>query len=81
MEAAKRPAAEIAEARRKAREDEEAVLAGGPLAGRVGAFEGAMYETKGYYRPEQRCIMITGAEFCRVCRHAIEVIIGLYAQP
>jgi hypothetical protein len=46
----------------------------------VGAFEGAMYETKGYYRPQQRCIMLSGAEFCAVCQHAIEEIIDLYSR-
>ncbi len=28
-------------------------------AGKVGAFEGAMYEAKGYYRPQVDCIMFT----------------------
>jgi hypothetical protein len=39
-----------------------------------------MYE-EGYYRPQQRCIMITGPEFCVICQHAIEEIIDLYTQP
>jgi hypothetical protein len=47
----------------------------------VGAFEGAMYETKGYYRPQQRCIMLSGTEFCAACQHAIEEIIDLYSRP
>jgi hypothetical protein len=47
---------------------------------RVGAFEGAMYEAKGYYRPQVDCIMFTRSpEFCEVCRRAIERIIDLYA--
>jgi len=46
----------------------------------VGAFEGAMYEAKGYYRPEVDCIMFTRSpSFCAVCRRAIERIIALYA--
>ena len=75
-----RPAAEIDQARRKAREAEEGYLATGPYADKVGAFAGAMYEN-GYYRPQQRCIMISGPAFCRVCRHAIEEIIDLYSRP
>jgi hypothetical protein len=50
-------------------------------AGRVGAFEGANYEPKGYYRPEIDCIMFSRTNhFCAVCRRAIERIIGLYAN-
>ncbi|MGE3844971.1 MAG: M64 family metallopeptidase, partial [Vicinamibacterales bacterium] len=46
----------------------------------VGAFEGAMYEAKGYFRPEVDCIMFTRSEaFCAVCRRAIERIIDFYA--
>lgn len=48
--------------------------------GRVGAFEGANYEAKDYYRPEVDCIMFTRTNhFCAVCRRAIERIIGLYS--
>ena len=50
-------------------------------AGHVGAFEGANYEPKGYYRPETDCIMFTRTNhFCAVCRRAIERIIGLYSR-
>jgi hypothetical protein len=58
------------------------LLASGPNAGKVGAFEGALYEARGYYRPQQDCIMFTRDEvgFCAVCRHAIERIIKLYAR-
>jgi hypothetical protein len=49
--------------------------------GRVGAFEGANYEAKGYYRPEIDCIMFSRDDvpFCEVCRRAIERIIALYS--
>jgi hypothetical protein len=47
--------------------------------GRVGAFEGAMYESKGYYRPEVDCIMFSRTNhFCAVCRRAIEQVIQMY---
>jgi hypothetical protein len=49
--------------------------------GRVGAFEGANYEAKGYYRPEVDCIMFTRTNhFCAVCRRAIERVIDMYAR-
>lgn len=49
--------------------------------GKVGAFEGANYEAKGYYRPEVDCIMFTrSAEFCAVCSRAISQVINLYAE-
>lgn len=54
-----------------------------PLAGTVGAFEGAMYEAAGYYRPQTDCIMFTRnpVPFCAVCRRAIERVIDLYTPP
>jgi hypothetical protein len=50
-------------------------------AGKVGAFEGANYESKGYYRPEVDCIMFTRHQsFCAVCRRAIERVIEMYTD-
>jgi len=47
--------------------------------GRVGAFEGANYEAKGYYRPEVDCIMFSRTKhFCSVCRRGIVRVIDLY---
>ena len=57
----------------------ESTLASGPYANAVGAFEGALYKNTGYYRPQQRCLMISGAQFCAVCRQAISRIIDLYS--
>ena len=49
--------------------------------GRVGAFEGSIYEAKGYYRPEVDCIMFSRTDhFCKVCRAAIERIIKMYSR-
>lgn len=52
-------------------------------SGKVGAFEGARYEAKGYYRPEADCIMFTRTRegFCRVCQRGIARVIDLYARP
>ena len=58
------------------------LLAAGPHAHEVGVFEGAMYEARGYYRPQADCIMFTRDEvgFCAVCRRAIEKVIDAYAK-
>jgi hypothetical protein len=50
------------------------ILQASPYADRVGAFEGASYETKGLYRPAVDCIMFSRdpVGFCPVCRRAIE---------
>lgn len=49
--------------------------------GQVGAFEGAMYEARGYYRPEIDCIMFSRSDkFCRVCREAILRVIKMYSR-
>ena len=57
-----------------------AQLGGGPFAGKVGAFEGANYEAKGYYRPQADCIMFTRDQvpFCAVCRRALEQTLDSY---
>jgi len=51
-------------------------------AGEVGAFEGAMYEMNGLYRPTVDCIMFTRdpVGFCPVCRRAIERVIDMYSR-
>ncbi len=59
------------------------LLSSDAFSGKVGAFEGALYETKGYYRPQEDCVMFTRDDvpFCAVCRRAIEKVIELYAGP
>lgn len=49
---------------------------------KVGAFEGALYEANGYYRPQEDCIMFTRDDvpFCAVCRRAISGVIDLYSR-
>jgi IgA peptidase M64/peptidase M64-like protein len=81
IRAEKRPEAEMEALFREERDKMTPLLASGPNAGRVGAFEGALYEAKGYYRPQADCIMFTRDEvgFCAACRRAIERIIALYA--
>jgi hypothetical protein len=80
LRAAGKPEAEMNEFFRKEREKEDAMFGSERYAGKVGAFEGANYEAKGYYRPELDCIMFTRySKFCAVCRRAIERVIGMYA--
>jgi hypothetical protein len=82
IRAAHRPESEMEALFREERERDTKLLSSGPNAGKVGAFEGAMYEARGYYRPQQDCIMFTRDEvgFCAVCRRAIERIIAMYAR-
>ena len=77
-----RPEAEMEALFREEETKATALLASGPNAGKVGAFEGAMYEGRGYYRPQQDCIMFTRDKvgFCAVCRRAIERVIRMYAK-
>jgi hypothetical protein len=80
LRAAGKREAEMDELFRKEREKEDAMLGSQKYARKVGAFEGANYEAKGYYRPEVDCIMFTRHKtFCAVCRRAIERVIGMYA--
>jgi hypothetical protein len=59
-----------------------ALLDSPALKGKVGAFEGANYEAKGYYRPQSDCIMFTRDDvgFCAVCRRALQETLDLYAK-
>ena len=79
LRAAGKPESEMEELFRKEREKEDAMFRAEKYFGKVGAFEGANYEAKGYYRPEVDCIMFTRYDkFCAVCRRAIERVIGMY---
>jgi len=77
-----RPEDEMEALFREERDKATKLLASGANAGKVGAFEGAIYEGRGYYRPQQDCIMFTRDEvgFCAVCRRAIEKVIRMYAR-
>lgn len=59
-----------------------ALLAREPHRGKVGAFEGSMYEAKGLYRPEVDCIMFSRnpTNFCKVCERALERMIRMYIE-
>ena len=76
----KRPESEMEALFREELKYEQAMFAAEKYAGHVGAFEGSIYESRGYYRPEVDCIMFTRTNhFCAVCRRAIERIIRMYS--
>lgn len=59
----------------------EVMFANEKYARRVGAFEGANYEAKGFYRPQVDCMMFSRTDyFCAVCRRGIEKVVALYAR-
>jgi uncharacterized protein len=77
----KRPEVEMEALFREELKHEQEMFRREKYWGHVGAFEGANYEAKGYYRPEVDCIMFTRTDhFCAVCRRAIERIIKLYSN-
>jgi len=76
----KRPEEEMEALFREELAHEEAMFKAEKHFGQVGAFEGAMYEARGYYRPEVDCIMFSRTDhFCKVCQRAIQNIIAMYS--
>jgi hypothetical protein len=76
-----RPESEMDALFEEEKKHETAELGSEKYAGKVGAFEGANYEAKGYYRPQVDCIMFTRDEvpFCAVCQRGIDRVIDLYS--
>jgi len=82
IRAQNRPESEMDVLFREEQRRDTRVLNSGPHTGVVGAFEGANYEARGFFRPQTDCIMFTRDEvpFCAVCRRAIVTIIDLYTR-
>jgi hypothetical protein len=80
LRAANRPEAEMDALFREEQTEETRRFSAEPHASAVGAFEGANYESRGYYRSQLDCIMFTRnrVPFCAVCRRAIVRVIDLY---
>lgn len=75
-----RPEGEMDALFEKEKKHEDELLGSDKYSDRVGAFEGANYEARGFYRPQENCIMFTRYDkFCAVCRRAIERIVSMYA--
>jgi hypothetical protein len=80
IRAENRPETEMNALFEKEKKHEDELLGTDKYSGQVGAFEGANYQARGYYRPQENCIMFTRYDkFCAVCRQAIERIIAMYA--
>jgi hypothetical protein len=62
------------------KEESTKLLGSDTYSGKIGAFEGAMYESKGFYRPRADCIMFTRDDvgFCAVCSRGITTVMDLY---
>jgi hypothetical protein len=76
-----RPEGEMDALFREESAHEAQMRAGEKYRDRVGAFEGANYEARGYYRPQIDCIMFSRTtRFCAVCRRAIERVVDLYSR-
>jgi hypothetical protein len=75
----KRPESEMEALFEEERQRDEAMFA--KSRGQVGAYEGAKYEARGYYRPEANCIMFTRTDFfCEVCKRAVSRVIDTYTR-
>ena len=82
LRSANRPEAEMSALFREDLAHSNALFSTAPYRHDVGAFEGANYAAKGYYRPQMQCIMFDRSDaFCPVCQDAISTIIDLYGAP
>jgi hypothetical protein len=81
IRAANKPEADMDALFSEQQAEEVRMLRAERYAQAVGAFEGAMYEARGHYRPQVDCIMFTRnpVPFCAVCRRALSAVIDLYA--
>jgi hypothetical protein len=81
IRAANRPEAEMNALFREELAHEQVMFKQEKYYGKTGAFEGAAYEPKGYYRPQIDCIMFSRSnEFCSVCKRAIANIVDQYSR-
>ena len=78
----RRPESEMSALFREERAFDSTLFASAPHAKTIGAFQGANYDAKAYYRPAIDCIMFTrdNVPFCPVCRRAIRQVIDLYVS-
>jgi len=76
------PESKMNELFRSNQEIVEGMFSETPHADDIGAFEGANYQSTGFYRSEQNCLMFTRTtHFCKVCSNAIEQVIDEYTKP
>lgn len=81
IRAENRPESEMDALFLEQQKEEMKLLSSQKYAGKVGAFEGAMYESRGYFRPQVDCVMFSRntVPFCKVCQRGIDEVIDLYA--
>ena len=81
IRAERRPESEMDALFSEEKKIETSLLSSDAHAAKVGAFEGANYEGKGYFRPQEDCVMFSRDDvpFCAACRRAISRVIDLYA--
>jgi IgA Peptidase M64/Peptidase M64 N-terminus len=78
---ARRPESEMTALFERERASNDRLFSADPNYRAVGAFEGANYEAKGYYRSQMQCLMFDRSdELCEVCRQAVGTIIDLYSR-
>ncbi|HMB55639.1 MAG TPA: M64 family metallopeptidase, partial [Arenimonas sp.] len=82
LRAAQRPEAEMDALFRADLAHSNKLFSANPNYHVIGAFEGANYEAKGYYRSQMQCLMFDRSDtYCQVCQDAISTIIDLYSRP
>jgi hypothetical protein len=82
LRAENRPEKEMDALFREEEAFETTLLGSDEHSGQVGAFEGANYEARGYYRSQEDCIMFTRdpVPFCAACRAAILRVIQTHSR-
>ncbi|MEJ7806084.1 MAG: M64 family metallopeptidase [Telluria sp.] len=81
LRAASRPESEMSALFREDLAFTEKLFSQAPHRRHAGAFEGANYEAKGFYRSQMQCLMFDRSErFCNVCNDGISTIIDLYSK-
>ena len=83
IRAERRPESEMTALFREEQSYTSRLLSTAAHAGEVGAFQGANYDARAYYRPQLDCVMFTRDEvpFCSVCQRALDRVIDQYAGP
>ena len=81
LRAERRPESEMSALFREEKAFATSKLGNSPNAGKVGAFQGANYDAKAFYRPSVDCVMFTRDDvpFCPVCQRALDGVIDLEA--
>jgi len=81
LRADRRPEREMSALFREERAFDSTLFASAEHGKKVGAFQGANYDAKAFYRPAIDCIMFTrdNVPFCPVCQRGIAQVIDYYA--